>query len=391
MGVQMSKIACPRCGDKFDDHISVCPQCGTPSPLYDSDAALKEGASRIRDERVRSQLEGLTGGLDSIIINAEPSRQLMAASEIVSTTGFDLREAFEDEHFNKIVLSNENSADIIVQSRKAGPNPFLSVNCHPVSASLPNTRLETLVFKCFDLEAYVAIQKARGVKFLTDDIYRTENYLFIQTEPSKFTGNSIGFIERKGVGRDFGHASSRSTNVKIEKPDRSYLKNIKQIDHIATRVTSTNRDPAILEFMRLTDYNFQIAIYIDELNSITNVSRLGKKDFALVFTSGISAYVDEKSGPTEKFVHNYGARAHHIAFHTENIEQTYNALAQDGMRYLVELVGSETEGLKQTFTVPSKNTMIVNELIYRYGDFDGFFTKSNVTKLTAASDYVPGD
>jgi hypothetical protein len=56
------------------------------------------------------------------------------------------------------------------------------------------------------------------------------------------------------------------------------------------------------------------------------------------------------------------------------------------MQFLVELVGSEEEGLKQTFSQPSEYTLLVNEYIKRYGDFDGFFTKSNVTLLTAATD-----
>jgi hypothetical protein len=107
----------------------------------------------------------------------------------------------------------------------------------------------------------------------------------------------------------------------------------------------------------------------------------------MVFTSGISPYVSEEvSGPTEKFVHNYGTRVHHLAFQTEDIEDTYSALVEDGMEFLIELVGSPEEGLKQTFSQPSKNTLLVNEYIHRYGDFDGFFTKSNVTLLTEATD-----
>ena len=106
----------------------------------------------------------------------------------------------------------------------------------------------------------------------------------------------------------------------------------------------------------------------------------------MVFTSGISPYInDEISGPTEKFIHNYGSRVHHIAFQTEAIEGTYYLLVRDEMKFLIELVGSPEEGLKQTFTEPSVNTLLVNEYIHRYGDFDGFFSKSNVTLLTAAT------
>ena len=74
-----------------------------------------------------------------------------------------------------------------------------------------------------------------------------------------------------------------------------------------------------------------------------------------------------------------------MAFQTDHIAETYDALKKDGMEFLVELVGSEDEGLKQTFSVPSPHTMIVNEYIHRYEGFDGFFTKSNVEMLTKAT------
>jgi len=138
--------------------------------------------------------------------------------------------------------------------------------------------------------------------------------------------------------------------------------------------------------MNLTNYKFDFAIYVKVFNSITNVARFSSKDFAMVFTSGISPYIDdEKSGPTEKFVYNYGPRVHHMAFRTKEIEKTVSALNSSGMSFLIDLVGSAQEGLKQIFSSPSENTLLVNEYIHRYGDFDGFFTKSNVTLLTGAT------
>ena len=70
----------------------------------------------------------------------------------------------------------------------------------------------------------------------------------------------------------------------------------------------------------------------------------------------------------------------------DKIEFTVELLKKDGMEYLSELVGSETEGLRQIFSEPSKHTLIVNEYIQRYGDFDGFFTRNNVERLTKATD-----
>ena len=94
----------------------------------------------------------------------------------------------------------------------------------------------------------------------------------------------------------------------------------------------------------------------------------------------------EESGPTEKFIHNFGLRVHHVALHTENIDEVFAGLKRNGMKFLVELVGSPEEGLKQTFSETSPNTFLVTEYIHRYGDFDGFFTKSNVTELTRATE-----
>ncbi|MDD3492498.1 MAG: hypothetical protein PHZ19_03260, partial [Candidatus Thermoplasmatota archaeon] len=93
----------------------------------------------------------------------------------------------------------------------------------------------------------------------------------------------------------------------------------------------------------------------------------------------------EVSGPTEKFIHNYGPRVHHLAFRTRHIQDTYASLRDQGMQFLIPLVGSPHEGLRQTFTHPSSHTLLVTEYIHRYGDFDGFFTRSNVTKLTGAT------
>jgi hypothetical protein len=143
----------------------------------------------------------------------------------------------------------------------------------------------------------------------------------------------------------------------------------------------------IIEFMQLTNYNFNFAIYVKALNSITSVTRHPESGFAMVFTSGISPFVSkETAGPTEMFIHNYGTRVHHMAFRAEHIEDTFSALKKEGMGFLMGLAGSPDEGLKQTFSAPSENTLLVNEYIYRYGDFDGFFTRSNVTLLTKATE-----
>ncbi len=302
---------------------------------------IEKEAEKIRLERKEAGLEGLIGGLEFAVINVQPELQEAAAAELLRTTGHYCRQACEDADSRDFVLSAPGSADLVVRARRRGANPFSAVNSRRLTAGLPDTRLETFVFLARDLRAYVSIQKRRGIKFLTPDVLENDKYLFIQTPPSAYTGNSTGFVQWKGAPRDYLHAGARELAAPA-KPPLPYLANIGCLDHAATRVTAENRDRAMLEFMGLTGYDFDFAVYVEELNSITNVTRLSKTDFALVFTSGIKPFTDEaSSGPTEKFVHLYGPRTHHLAFHTERIEDTFAALARDGMEYLIELVGSE--------------------------------------------------
>ena len=123
------------------------------------------------------------------------------------------------------------------------------------------------------------------------------------------------------------------------------------------------------------------------MNSITKVACLLIDDFAMVYTSSITSFRDiESSGPTETYINNYGTRVHHMAFHTEHIDDTFTELQNHKMKFLIDLVGSREEELKQNFSVQSPNTLVVNENIHRFDDIDGFFTRSNVADLTKSTE-----
>jgi len=111
------------------------------------------------------------------------------------------------------------------------------------------------------------------------------------------------------------------------------------------------------------------------------------QDFAMVFTTGITPYqgLSAEFEPTERFIVDCGTRVHHMAWNTSEIEKVVETLEMEGQRFLLDLVGSEEEGLKQTFTTPSDFSMLVTEYIHRFPGFDGFFTRSNVTELTRAT------
>ncbi|OPY44752.1 MAG: hypothetical protein A4E47_01334 [Methanosaeta sp. PtaU1.Bin028] len=360
------------------------------SELINSDERLREQAPRIVEAREEAGLEGLVGGLQAVIINTEPDRWHAAAEELLRFTGLSLSDAFVSKGFRTCVFKTPGqgqfrSADIILRCRTYGENPFLIQGPATRTADRPNTRLETFVFETPDLSEYVSIQRSRGLSFMTSEPVRTEAYSFIQTLPSAYTGNSLGIIQWHDEPGCYGDGAE-PIDLGLLKPNSSYLENIRWLDHAATRVKAQDRDLAILEFMQLTNYRFDFAVYVESLNSITSVARLSPRDFAMVFTSGIRPYDGgQQSGPTEMFIRNYGTRVHHLAFQTEAIEETFAGLKEGGLKFLIGLVGSPQEGLKQTFSQPSPSTLLVNEYIHRYGGFDGFFTKSNVTLLTAST------
>lgn len=348
---------------------------------------ILEQAPLILDSRKDAGLEGLVGGLDAVIINTGKDQLLLAATELLRYTGHRCTGAFTDSSFSTFVLSRTGSASLVLRSRRGGWNPFEPFNTAPLAKMLPGTRLETLVFATPDIREYVDIQKERGVPFLTETPVKLRHGLFIQTPPSRFTGNSLGFVEWQSEIRSYLPLSAVSEEPVPDKPPSGYLDAISVLDHAATRVRAQERNAAILEFLSLTNYHYDFAVYVKSLNSITSVARREPEDFAMVFTSGISPDAgDDGAGPTEKFIRNYGTRVHHIAFRTENIINSVAALRADGLEFLLELVGSTDEGLRQIFSVPSPHTMLVTEYIQRYGDFDGFFTRSNVEKLTKATE-----
>lgn len=389
----MNKLICPKCMAVHFIEAETSVSCPTCHPdehqvynFRNSDEFLEKEIPRVQEERRDLGLQGQVGGLSFVMINTEPDMQREAVNEFLRHTGFFYSDGFEDDSFRTCVLEAPDSPSILIRSRRSRTNPFSDFNTGPKAGHLPNTRLETFVFTTPDLAKYTEIQKARGVYFQDDSALDTGDMLFTQTIPSRFHGCAYGFVQWKGDSRSFRTPGCRSLNWEFHKPSSAYLGRIFELDHTATRVHAQDRDEAVIEFMELTNYSFTMAIYVKSLNSITSVARLSETDFAMVFTSGILPdNGQEDVGPTEQFIRNYGPRVHHLAFRTEEINSTYASLGKDGMDFLLELVGSPEEGLQQTFSLGSPNTLLVNEYIQRYGGFDGFFTSGNVTLLTEST------
>ena len=351
----------------------------------DADPPLREQAGRVVEERRRLGLEGLVGGLAAIVVNTEPDHLRPAVEELLSLTGYGFDSAFEDAARLWCVLTCTGSADVIVQARKDPSHPFRQFSDYPKVRSLPHTRLETFLFETPNLEAYSEIQRGRGLEF-GGEIRREGRFRMLQTPPLDLVGISYGFIEWTGERGQYRGGDAQPLPWRVEKPQKPWLDDVGLLDHAATRVRARDRDPAILQFMTYTNYNFDFSIYVPPLNSITNVARMPGAEFALVFTSGIRPFENiDTAGPTEKFIYNYGPRVHHVAFRTDGIESTFERLKADGVEFLSRLVGGPEEGLHQAFTATSPNTLLVTEYIHRYAGFDGFFTRSNVAQLTEAT------
>ena len=90
---------------------------------------------------------------------------------------------------------------------------------------------------------------------------------------------------------------------------------------------------------------------------------------------------------------NYGPRLHHIALavrdgeteRRENIEHVVRQIAAQGRDFLLDVIGSKEQGLKQIFSSASEHSSLIIEYVQRFGDFDGFFAKDNVAELTRAA------
>jgi hypothetical protein len=92
-------------------------------------------------------------------------------------------------------------------------------------------------------------------------------------------------------------------------------------------------------------------------------------------------------------VRNYGPRLHHFALgvadgETEgriNIDYVVDSIRSQGKDFLLDVIGSREEGLKQIFSSASEHSSLIIEYVQRFGDFEGFFTKRNVARLTQAA------
>lgn len=383
---------------------------------------FEEYLLRLLEERDRSGLTEMIGGIEALMISVEPGNSVEYIAELALMTPYQYLVTLDSEkHLTHVLRIDMNSPDILLREVK---NPehsdiFRSLNdLYPVGAKRPHSRYLGEILLTSDRHQVVAQQQQREFRFFpVGQLAELDLPLNVSiSKPSPYTQNVVGYMERPMDGiRVYHHgncvilsAAQAANDRGKEMQERMGIKELlSPIDHLATRVYSQNREAALLEYLALSSYYYWGSYDIKDQNSSTNVTkniRLQPESVspAKVFTANNHPYcvnhLDQLPSPTETFVRNYGPRLHHMAVEVrdgqtngrENIDYVVEAIAAQGKGFLLETVGSREEGLKQIFSSASDFSSLIVEYVQRFGDFQGFFTRENVALLTYAAGQEEG-
>jgi hypothetical protein len=222
------------------------------------------------------------------------------------------------------------------------------------------------------------------------------------SKPSPYTQNVVGYMERPLSGiRVYQHGECVILPAAQSANDRG--KEMQERLGIKELILPID----LLEYLALSSYYYCGSYDIKDQNSSTNVTKNVRQmpesnSPAKVFTANNHPYcvnhLDRLPSPTETFVRNYGPRLHHMAVEVkdgqrdgrENIDIVVDAITAQGKGFLLDTIGSRSEGLKQIFSSASDFSSLIIEYVQRFGDFQGFFTRDNVAKLTHAAGQEEG-
>lgn len=381
---------------------------------------FEENLVRLLEERDKLGLTSMIHEIDALMITVDPEHSIKYVAELALMTPYHYLVTLETEkHWTHVLRIDLNSPDILLREVK-DPNLrgiFRSLNeIYPIGAKKPNSRYMGEIIRVDDLHSVVQMQQQREFRFFSQDEVRKLELPgnIAVSKPSPYTHNIVAYMERKP-----DELRVYALGVSVIKPEvqaayfeAKTLQNklgisdlLLPIDHLATRVYSQNREVAILEYLSWSSYYFWGAYNIKDQNSSTNVTKSAhevpeSKSPAKVFTANNTPYfinhLEHLPSPTETFVRNYGPRLHHMAISVkdgerngkEHIDIVVDAIAENGKEFLLDVIGSKEQGLKQIFSNASEHSSLIIEYVQRYGSFDGFFTKENVAKLTEAAGHM---
>lgn len=378
---------------------------------------FEEYLVRLLEERDQVGLTEMIHEIDALMITVDPGHSVKYVAELALMTSYHYLVTLESEsHWTHVLRIDLNSPDLLVREVK-DPNLrgiFRSLNeVYPIGANKPNSRYMGEVIRVSNLHDVVKLQQEREFRFFSqDDVRRLElpGNLAV-SKPSPYTHNIVAYLEREpdelrvyALGVSLIHPevqaayeASKNLQSKLRIDDL-----LLPVDHLATRVYSQNREVAILEYLSWSSYYFWCAYNIRDQNSSTNVTKSvhgvpESRSPAKVFTANNTPYfvnhLEHLPSPTETFVRNYGPRLHHVAIAVkdgerdgiENIDFVVKAITEQGNGFLLDVIGSKEQGLKQIFSNASEHSSLIIEYVQRFNGFTGFFTQENVAALTAAA------
>lgn len=378
---------------------------------------FEEYLKRLLEERDRLGLTDMIHEIDAMMIAVDPGHGVGYVGELCLMTPYHYLVTLESEnHYTHVLRVNMDYPDLLVREVKNANarGIFRSLNeLFPIGAIKPNSRYMGEILRVSNRHSVVELQKSREFRFFSpDEIRRLElpGNLAV-SKPSPYTHNIVCYMEREPEDirvYSLGLSSIRPDIQDVYLASKGLQESlglhelILPIDHLATRVYSQNREVAILEWLSWSSYFYWGSFDIKDQNSSTNVTKSVHFESELrspakVFTANNTPYfvnhLDGLPSPTENFVRNYGPRLHHIALavrdgetsNQENIDYVVGQIAAQGKKFLLDVIGSKDEGLKQIFSSASEHSSLIIEYVQRYGDFEGFFTKQNVAELTHAA------
>lgn len=383
----------------------------------ENSAFFEDFLIRLLEERDRVGLTDMIGQIDAIMLTVDPGHSISYIAELCLMTPYHYLVTLESEsHWTHILRITLDYPDLLVREVKDPriQGIFRSLNeVYPIGSRKPNSRYMGEILRVDDMHSVVELQKEREFRFFTQDQVRRMELPgnMAISKPSPYTHNVVAYMER--IPSQLRVYSLGLSNIRSDVQD-AYLaaKELQKkheiddlilpIDHLATRVYSQNREVAILEWLSLSSYYYWGSYDIKDQNSSTNVTKsVHFNDEILspakVFTANNTPYfvnhLEKLPSPTETFVRNYGPRLHHIALavrdgerhNLENIEYVVEQIKQEGKNFLLDVIGSKSEGLKQIFSNASEHSSLIIEYVQRFGDFTGFFARQNVAELTHAA------
>ena len=157
---------------------------------------------------------------------------------------------------------------------------------------------------------------------------------------------------------------------------------ILKLDHVAYRVKKGEREKAMAELANLVPYKGYKTFKVISMDAITSTLKLHDTLPVIVVSEGLS-----DDSIVEKYVKKYGGRIHHLAYLVKDIDKVVEIQKKRGVEFTTDyIIGSEDEGIKQIFTLPTSTANHIVEYVQRFGDFDGFFTPSNVGALMKSTE-----